>query len=139
MAEEPEETLIDPSPPPEAPRRKWRPGRLFVYGFLSLWALTALWNMFKPLPAGVGIRGTIVETPLNQLQFLHDVTGADVFGTPVVRQQIFDSVIGLIGQSREYLVLDFFLFNGQRGAALDAKPHRELSAELREALLARKR
>jgi HKD family nuclease len=56
-----------------------------------------------------------------------------------VRQQIFDSVIALIGQSREYLVLDFFLFNSQRGAALDAKPHRELSVELRDALLARKR
>jgi phosphatidylserine/phosphatidylglycerophosphate/cardiolipin synthase-like enzyme len=112
---------------------------LFAYGFFTLWALTALWNTFKPLPDGVSIRGTIVETPLNQLQFLNDVTGADVFGTPVVRQQIFDSVIALTGQAREYLVLDFFLFNGQRGAALDAKPHRELSAELREALLARKR
>ena len=139
MAEEPEETPIDPSPPPEAPRRKWRLGRLLVYGFLALWAVTALWNMFKPLPAGVSIRGTIVETPLGQLQFLNDVTGADVFGAPVVRQQIFDSVIALIGQSREYLVLDFFLFNGQRGTAVDAKPNRELSVELRDALLARKR
>ena len=82
---------------------------------------------------------TIVETPLNQLQFLIDVTSADVFGAPVVRQQIFDAVLALIGEAREYLVLDFFLFNSQRGAALDAKPHRELSAELRDALLARKR
>ena len=139
MAEEPEGTPIDASPPPQAPRRKRRLGRLFVYGFLILWALTALWNLFKPLPDGVSVRGTIVETPLNQLQFLNDVTSADVFGAPVVRQQIFDSVIGLIGQAREYLVLDFFLFNGHRGAALDAKPHRELSVELRDALLARKR
>jgi phosphatidylserine/phosphatidylglycerophosphate/cardiolipin synthase-like enzyme len=139
MAEEPDETPIDPSPPPEAPRRKRRLGRLFAYGFLTLWLLTALWNLYKPLPDGVSVRGTIVETPLNQLQFLSDVTGADVFGAPVVRQQIFDSVFGLIGQSREYLVLDFFLFNDQRGAALDAKPHRELSVELRDALLARKR
>lgn len=139
MAEEPEESPIDTSPPPPAPRRKRRWGRLFAYGFLSLWLLTALWNLFKPLPDGVSVRGTIVETPLNQLQFLNDVTGADVFGAPVVRQQIFDSVLALIGQSREYLVLDFFLFNDQRGAALDAKPHRELSVELRDALLARKR
>src|SRR6187402_523843 len=139
MAEEPEEALIETSPPPSAPRQKRRLGRLFAYGFFTLWALTALWNTFKPLPDGVSIRGTIVETPLNQLQFLHDVTGADVFGTPVVRQQIFDSVIGLIGQSREYLVLDFFLFNDQRGAATDTKPSRELSRELRDALLARKR
>ncbi len=139
MAEEPDATPIDTSPPPQAPRRKRRYGRLFVRGFLILWLLTALWNLFKPLPDGVSIRGTIVETPLNQLQFLSDVTSADVFGAPVVRQQIFDAVLGLIGQSREYLVLDFFLFNDHRGAALDAKPHRELSAELRDALLARKR
>jgi HKD family nuclease len=139
MAEEPEESLIDTSPPPPAPRRKRRFGRLFVYGFLGLWLLTALWNLFKPLPDGVSVRGTIVETPLEQLQFLNDVTGADVFGAPVVRQQIFDSVLALVGQAREYLVLDFFLFNGHRGAALDAKPYRALSAELRDALLARKR
>ena len=139
MAEEPEETLIDPSPPPQEPPRKRRLGRLFAYGFLGLWAVTALWNMFKPLPDGVGVRGTIVETPLNQLQFLNDVTGADAFGAPVVRQQIFDSVIALIGQAREYLVLDFFLFNDQGGATGDAKPGRELSRELRDALLARKR
>ena len=139
MAEEPEEALTETSPPTPAPRRKRRLGRLFACGFFTLWALTALWNTFKPLPVGVSVRGTIVETPLNQLQFLSDVTGADVFGAPVVRQQIFDSVIGIIGQAREYLVLDFFLFNGQRGAALDAKPHRGLSSELRDALLARKR
>jgi phosphatidylserine/phosphatidylglycerophosphate/cardiolipin synthase-like enzyme len=139
MAEEPEESPIDTSPPPPAPRRKRRWGRLFAYGFLGLWLLTALWNLFKPLPDGVSVRGTIVETPLNQLQFLNDVTGADVFGAPVIRQQIFDSVLAIIGQAREYLVLDFFLFNDHRGAALDAKPHRELSVELRDALLARKR
>ncbi len=139
MAEEPDETPIDTSPPPQAPRRKRRLGRLFAYGFLILWLLTAVWNLYKPLPDGVSVRGTIVETPLSELQFLSDVTGADVFGAPVVRQQIFDSVIGLIGQSREYLVLDFFLFNGQRGATAGTKPHRELSVELRDALLARKR
>lgn len=139
MAEEPDETSIDTSPPPTAPRRKRRLGRLFFHGFLTLWALTALWNLFKPLPDGVSVRGSIVETPLNQLQFLNDVTGADVFGAPVVRQQIFDSVLGLVGQAREYLILDFFLFNSQRGATLGATPHRELSVELRDALLKRKR
>jgi phosphatidylserine/phosphatidylglycerophosphate/cardiolipin synthase-like enzyme len=139
MAEGPDEAPSDTSPKQRAPRRKRRLGRLFFYGFLTLWCLTALWNLYKPLPDGVSVRGTIVETPLNQLQFLHDVTGADVFGAPVVRQQIFDSVVKLIGEAREYLVLDFFLFNSQRGATLGVTPHRELSIELREALLKRKR
>ena len=120
------------------PPRKRRPGRLFFHGFLALWFLTALWNLFKPLPEGVSVRGEIVDTPLSQLRFLADVTGADVFGAPVARQQIFDAVFALIGEAREYLVLDFFLFNAQRGGS-NSQPRRQLSAELRDALLARKR
>jgi len=139
MAEEPDATTIDPSPPPAAPLRKRRFARKFFYGFLALWLAVALWNLYKPLPAGMHVRGPIVETPINQLQFLTDVTSADAFGAPVVRQQTFDALLKLIGDAREYLVLDFFLFNSQRGAALDAKPRRELSGELRDALLKRKR
>jgi phosphatidylserine/phosphatidylglycerophosphate/cardiolipin synthase-like enzyme len=97
------------------------------------------WNLFKPLPDGLRVRGEIVDTPLGDVHFLADVTTADAFGAPVVRQQIFDAMFKLIGEAREYLVLDFFLFNSQRGSMLDAKPQRALSAELRDALLARKR
>jgi phosphatidylserine/phosphatidylglycerophosphate/cardiolipin synthase-like enzyme len=138
MAEEPDATPIDPSPPPAVPPRQWRIGRTLFRGFLVLWLVVALWNLYKPLPNGTHVRGAIVETPLNQLQFLADVTSADGFGAPVVRQQIFDAMLKVVGDAREYLVLDFFLFNDQRGSALDAKPHRELSRELRDALLARK-
>jgi hypothetical protein len=143
MAEAPDatpiETTIDPSPPPQAAPRRIRRGRWVGYGFLSLWLVVALWNLFKPLPAGVSIRGEIVSTPLSDLKFLADVTGADPYGERVARQQIFDEVLRVIAQARDYLVLDFFLFNSQRGADLDSKPHRELSIELRDALLARKR
>lgn len=139
MAEESEETPIDPSPPPPAPVRHWRLGRWFAWTFIVIWALTALWNLFKPLPEGTRVRGPVIETPLAQIQFLSDVTGADAFGAPVVQQQIFDSMLELIGGAREYLVLDMFLFNGQRGALTDTAPARELSRELRDALLARKR
>ena len=139
MAEEPEATeQIDPSPPPAAPRRTRRWGRRVFHVFLVLWLLVAIWNLAKPLPAGMSVRGEIVETPLGELRFLADVTTADAFGAPVVRQQIFDSILGVIGNAREYLVLDFFLFNDQRGS-LKTPPHRALSSELRDALLARKR
>ena len=139
MAEEPDETQSDPSAPSAAPRRKWRLRRVLFYGFLGLWLAVGLWNLYKPLPDGMSVRGDVVETPLENLTFLSDVTGADVFGTPVIRQQIFDATLRLIGEAREFLVLDYFLFNSQRGADLDSKPHRELSIELRDALLARKR
>jgi phosphatidylserine/phosphatidylglycerophosphate/cardiolipin synthase-like enzyme len=139
MAETPGETLIDPSPPPVEVRRKWPVGRLVFYGFLATWALVGLWNLYKPLPNGTSLRAEVVETPPGELQFLSDVSGADVFGAPVVRQEIFDAMLRMVGQARQYIVLDFFLFNPQRGALADAQPRRELSVELRDALLARKR
>jgi phosphatidylserine/phosphatidylglycerophosphate/cardiolipin synthase-like enzyme len=138
MADEPDDLQIDPSPPPPETRRRWPVGRIVFHGFLALWVIVALWNLFKPLPDGTSVRGEVVETPLNQLQFLADVTGADVFGAPVVRQQIFDSMLAVVGEARQFVVVDFFLFNGQRGAAAGA-PQRELSIQLRDALLARKR
>lgn len=138
MAEEPEST-IDPSPPPAEPVRRLRPRRLLFHGFLVLWLLVALWNLYKPLPNGTRVRGTIVETPLSQLQFLADVTGADAFGAPVINQQIFDAVLATVAAAREFVVLDFFLFNDHRGALAAEPPYRELSAQLRDALLARKR
>jgi len=139
MADEPDESPIDTSPPPEDEPRNWHVGRLVFYGFLVLWLAVALWNLYKPMPDGTRVRGEMVETPLNQLHFLADVTGADVFGAPIVEQQIFDAMLRVIGQARQYVVLDFFLFNAQRGATLDTQPRRALSAELRDALLARKR
>jgi phosphatidylserine/phosphatidylglycerophosphate/cardiolipin synthase-like enzyme len=138
MAEEPDATPIDPSPPPEAAPRERRRARWFGYGFLVLWLLVALWNLFKPLPDGVSIRGAVVNTPLSDLQFLSDVTSADVYGERVARQQIFDAIIEVVGEAQDFILIDFFLFNGQRGSAIDSPPHRELSVELRDALLARK-
>ena len=93
MADEPDETPIDPSPPPAESPRKLRVGRLILYGFLALWLGVALWNLYKPMPDGTGLRAEVVETPLNQLKFFSDVTGADVFGAPVVHQQIFDAML----------------------------------------------
>jgi hypothetical protein len=139
MADEPDDTPIDPSPPPAERPRKRRVGRLIFYGFLAVWLIVASWNLYKPMPDGTGVRGELVETPLSQLRFLSDVTGADVFGAPVVHHQVFDSLLRVVGQAREYVVIDFFLFNGQRGAAADVRPRRELSIELRDALLKRKR
>ncbi len=139
MADEPDHTPIDPSPPPAERPRNRRVGRLVFYGFLALWLGVSTWNLYKPLPDGTGIRGDVVETPLNQLHFLSDVTGADVFGAPVVHHQIFDAMLRTVGEARQYIVVDFFLFNAQRGAALDVRPRRELSIELRDALLKRKK
>ena len=139
MADEADETPIDPSPPPVESPRNWHVRRLVFYGFLLVWVVVGAWNLYKPMPNGTQVRGEVVATPLNQLHFLTDVTGADVFGAPIVDQQIFDAMLRVIGEARQYIVLDYFLFNGQRGAAANSRPRRELSAQLRDALLARRR
>ena len=122
MADEPDATPIDPSPPPAERRRNWHIRRVVNYGFLTLWVLVALWNLYKPLPDGTRVRGEVVETPLDQLQFLSDVTSADVFGAPVVRQQIFDAMLGTIGRGapvhrRGFLPVQRTPRRGQRHAA----------------------
>src|SRR5688572_5152044 len=138
MAEEAGDTANEPILTPEPPRPR-RVGRYVFWTFTAVWAITALFNIWKPLPEGTSVRGAIIDTPLEEVQFLADLTSADAFGQPVVRQQIFDSMLELIREAREYLVLDFFLFNPQRGSMGDTEPYRALSRELQEALLARKR
>ncbi|HET9474547.1 MAG TPA: hypothetical protein VFO82_11680, partial [Steroidobacteraceae bacterium] len=71
MADEPDETPIDTSPPPAEQRRNWHIRRVVQYGFLALWAVVALWNLYKPLPDGASVRGDVIETPLSQLHFLY--------------------------------------------------------------------
>src|SRR5262245_48495600 len=127
MADEPDETSIDPSPPPAEKPRQWRVGRIAFHVFLAAWLGVALCNVFKPMPEGTRVRGEIDATPLNQMQFLADVTGADVFGAPIVDQEIFDAMLRVISSAKQYVVVDFFLFNAQRGAGLGA-PRRALSA-----------
>jgi phosphatidylserine/phosphatidylglycerophosphate/cardiolipin synthase-like enzyme len=138
MAEEAGDTSNEPILTPAPPRPR-RVGRYVFWTFIAIWAGTALFNIWKPLPEGTSVRGAIIDTPLEEVEFLADLTSADAFGQPVVRQQIFDSMLELIRNAREYLVLDFFLFNPQRGSMSDTAPYRALSGELREALLARKR
>src|SRR5688572_8953647 len=111
MAEESTESLTTRP----TPHRRLKISRLIARLFLLAWLLTGLWHAFKPLPEGTHVRGAVVDTPLADVQLLSDLTTADAFGAPLIRQQIFDEVIALIGRAREYLVLDFFLFNAQRG------------------------
>ena len=141
MAEEPDETPIDPSPPPAVPPRKRRLGRLVLLWLsLASGCSIALWNLFKPLPDGVSIRGAIVDTPLSELRFLSDVTGADVFGAPVVRQQIFDARARADRRCARIPGARFLPVQ-QPARQRRSAPRRIASCpiELRDALLARKR
>jgi phosphatidylserine/phosphatidylglycerophosphate/cardiolipin synthase-like enzyme len=98
-----------------------------------------MWHSVKPLPRGMDIGGRVTPTALANVDLLRDITTGDAYGQPVIRQQIFDAVLAQIAAATDFIVLDFFLFNDQRGALADATPpFRALSSELRDALLARK-
>jgi hypothetical protein len=107
---------------------------------VGIWLATAGWEANKPLPPGVRTESTWYSVPAQDVSFIADVTSADAYGRSVSSQAIFDQVLTVVRSAREFLVLDYFLFNSQRGD-LDAKspPLRPISGELRDALIQRRR
>jgi len=120
-------------------RRRWI-RRSILLAFLLAWTATGLWHSYKPLPPGVHVASAWHDVPLADLRLLFDTTVTDGRGRLVIRQEIFDEVLRLIDAAREFVVLDFFLFNDLGGKlAPGAQPHRALSSELQRRLLDRKR
>lgn len=109
--------MAGPEPGPPAgtsskpARRRWR--RLLLVP-AAIWLSLAVWHTHKPLPAGVHVDGAFVATPDDSLRFLADVT-ADGAGNPVRRQSIHAATLELVRDAQDFLVLDYFLFNGQGG------------------------
>jgi phosphatidylserine/phosphatidylglycerophosphate/cardiolipin synthase-like enzyme len=114
--------------------------RLSLLAIAAAWAGTALWQALKPMPPGMGIATVSYPVPAAQVGFISDTTAADAYGRPLVSQGIFDQMLAVVHSAREFIVLDFFLFNDQLPAAPDAAaPIRALSKELRDALLEQRR
>jgi hypothetical protein len=119
------------------PRRTW--GRFVLLLFLAVWGGTAYWHTHKDLPPGTRVASPWRPVPAANVSFIADVTAADAYGRPVMSQAIFDEVLGVVRSARRFLVLDYFLFNNQRGAGGPDAPTRALSSQLRDALVAQKR
>lgn len=104
------------------------------------WCATVGWQTAKPLPPGMHVDGAYHDVPTASVRFLADVTSADAFGQRQVTQAIFDETLKLVDEAQGFLLLDFFLFNADGGPSTGPKPVplRPLSAQLREALLARR-
>jgi hypothetical protein len=123
------------------PRRR-RARRVLLVVALLMWLGTAVWNTYKPLPSGLHVEGEWQAVEAAELRFLADVTGADAHGQPLRAQEIFDATLAMIAGSRDFLVLDYFLFNEQGGPAgeLDyARGLRPIARQMRQALLERRR
>ncbi|QJQ95245.1 MULTISPECIES: phospholipase D-like domain-containing protein [Halomonadaceae] len=102
---------------------------------LLLYLGTAWWHSRKPLPSGLHLDGAWRQA--NNLALLFDESYLDSSGTRCCRQSIFDEIFRLIAQARRLVVIDIFQFNDPADERVDC--HRQISIELRDALLARKR
>jgi hypothetical protein len=95
------------------PRRRWRRGVLA--GLAAIWLGLALWHTHKPLLPGVHVAGAAVATPASALRFIADVTAMSADGRMLRNQPIHAATLELVRDAREFLLLDYFLFNHQGG------------------------
>jgi hypothetical protein len=95
------------------PRRHWRRG--LAAGLATIWLGLALWHTHKPLPPGVHVAGAAVSVPAGAMRFIPDVTAMDADGRMIRNQPIHAATLQLVREARDFLLLDYFLFNDQGG------------------------
>lgn len=118
--------------------RVWR--RAVFWAFLTLWAGIAYWQTNKPMPPGTHVDSAWAPITPRDVTFIADITSADAYGRQNSSQAIFDEVLGVIRSAHKFIVLDYFLFNSTLGNGAGAPPaFRQLSGELRDALIERRR
>lgn len=84
----------------------------FVILFTLIYIAVILWHTYKPLPEGVSFAGNVHQT--DTVEFITDLTYAqDQEGTGMVHENhIFDKVNEMIDEAENFVVVDFFLFDG---------------------------
>ncbi len=122
---------------PSTRRRRYR--RAIAAIAVGIWLALACWEANKPLPRGVRTTSSWHSVPAQDVTFIADITSADAYGRAVSSQAIFDETLKVVRTAREFLVLDYFMFNSRRGDLAAASPLlRPLSATLRDALIERR-
>lgn len=101
---------------------------------VSLFILTGVITVHKPLPEGINFSGPWRKLP--EVSFLRDITYVNTAQERHHDQQIMDTMLAMIGKARKLLVLDQFLFNDFAGK--ETAIHRPLSSELTQALIKQK-
>ncbi|WP_342563373.1 phospholipase D family protein [Paenibacillus sp. FSL R7-0345] len=100
------------APSTASSRQKWTLRRKVsaVILLLILWlAGVMLYQTHKPLPPGISYESPVYK--VNDVQFWHDLTYQDGSTDGAREEQILPRILQIIGESRQFLVIDLFLFN----------------------------
>lgn len=80
--------------------------------FVLIYLSAILWHTYKPLPKGISYASDIHKTDtvemITDLTYSQDQKGKDI----VHENHIFDEVYTMIEEAEEFVVVDFFLFDG---------------------------
>ncbi|MDO3408820.1 phospholipase D family protein [Saccharibacillus sp. CPCC 101409] len=102
---------------------------------LVFWLLAVLlYQMNKPLPEGVSYESPVYRT--DNVDFLYDLTIPKPNEQFTQERQIFDRAIEMIGEAKQFIVIDVFLFNDY--IHKDQK-YPKVSAKLANTLIERKK
>ena len=77
--------------------------------------LVGLFNLYKPLPKGLNLDGTLYSVPSSSISFLEDITYVDDQQNRHSEQEIFDEIFNMINKAEHYILLDMFLYNDLLG------------------------
>ncbi|NMO94534.1 phospholipase D family protein [Paenibacillus lemnae] len=118
--------------------RRGRPSRLFwvrtAVVFLLAWLVAVMvYHTQKPLPPGISHESPMYTT--DQIAFWSDLTYPGPDGSAVHEQQIYKRMGEIIDESREFLVIDMFLFNDYTHEDQSYPP---VSQEMTERIIAHK-
>lgn len=95
-----------PAKPSVSRRRLW----LMVAAMLILWlAGVMIYQTHKPLPPGLSYESPVYK--VQNVAFWHDLTYQDDRGMEKREEQILPRMLQIIEESREFLIIDLFLFN----------------------------
>lgn len=108
--------------------------KFVIAALILLVAGTGLYHVWKPLPEGIGYRGS--EVPLRDARLLTDVTVHNGDGSTRLDHAIFDEVLRQIANAERFILVDMFLFNDSKPEG--ATGYRPLARQLTEALIQRR-
>lgn len=100
---------------------------------LLTYVISAIYQVYKPLPKGLDYQGKIRAS---HVTFLGDQSFLDAQNQQNSEQKIFKQMLEMIEQAQTTIVLDMFLFNQETGASI--LKHQNLSHQLTQALLSKK-